>query len=202
MICDPIFGLQWCNPSASTTCSPEIILRWACAQFSVEKTPQQSGGKVCTVQSEMGGWIIWECRLAKTAPKGFRHKKLGSPQPPTRSKPFTADNTVISGACRLGQRSLPLVSIYPHIHTFIPSFHPSIHPSIHPHILQTHPKDLSSHTQQASGQKMIQCLDPTRQDEVFFEGSTCQQAFASLRIYSEKIWIFFALTENFTKPYN
>ena len=75
---------------------------------------------------ELSGSVGWQ----KLHLKAFGTKNLYPPTP-TRSKPFTADNTVISGACRLGQRSLPLVSIYPHIHTFIPSFHPSIHPSIH-----------------------------------------------------------------------
>ena len=56
---------------------------------------------------------------------------------------------------------------YPYNHPSIQIYiHPSIYTSIHTFIQTSihskiHPKDLSTHTQQASAQKIIQCLGPT-----------------------------------------
>ena len=148
------------------------------------------------------GWLNYlGVSAAKTA---FGTKNLDPSNPsPTRSKPFTADNTVISGACRLGQRSLPLVSIYPHIHTFIPSFHPSIYQSIHP---STHSTDPSK--------RFIQPYSAgvwPKDDSVSGPNQTGRGVFwgfhlpASICLTQNILWKnmdFCALAENFTKPYN
>ena len=104
-----VFHPRWCNPGGPGIISIHWIFR--------------------TVRLEMSGWIIiGVCPTGKKSAQGFRgHKKLGSPQP-THSKPFTADNTVISRTLADLAKAVPLSHVHPSIRT---SIHSCIHSSIH-----------------------------------------------------------------------
>ena len=146
---------------------------------------------------ELSGSVGWQ----KLHLKAFGTKNLDPPNPqPVRSllQPITL---LLVGLADLASAVCPSCpSIRTSIHSSLHFIHPSIHPSIHTFyrpIQKIYPAILS---RRLAKRWFSVWTQPTRQDEVFFEGSTCQQAFASLTIYSEKIWIFVLWRKTLQNP--